>query len=99
VNILRGAVAAGVFATPFGPIPTSRADGAATVAVRAEAVHLMQGAGATVVERRPQGALDLVRVRAGDIEWRALTPALQEPDVGENATVAFDPRGVFLFSV
>jgi iron(III) transport system ATP-binding protein len=98
VNVLRGAVSVGVFATPFGPIPTSCRDGPATAVVRAEAIQLAQGAGAQVIERRPQGALDLVRVRAGDVEWRALVPALHGPDVGEHAAVAFEPRGVFVFS-
>lgn len=98
INTLTGDVRGGAFATPFGAIATTLPDGPANAAVRAEALRFANaGAAARVLERRPQGAFDLVRLEAGGIAWRGASPAGIGPAAGETAQVAIDPAGAFVF--
>ncbi len=98
VNRFDGAVTSGALQTPFGAISTSRDDGPARGIVRAEAVRLQPGARARVIDRRPQGALDTVRIVVGDLEWRALVPAREGPQAGEATDVAIEASGAFVFA-
>jgi iron(III) transport system ATP-binding protein len=95
-NIITGAAHGGALVTPFGAIAAP--DGAVRAVVRLEAVRIAAGAGATVLDRRPQGALDLVRVQSADVVWRALTAAGVGPQAGESCAVTIDPAGAFAFS-
>lgn len=97
VNVFAGVAQNGRIATPFGDAPTGLADGTPANAVaRLEAVELTPGTQARIIDRRPHGANDLVRIEANAIVWRALiSPRLQ---LGERANVALQPSGVFAFS-
>ncbi|MGD9815953.1 MAG: ABC transporter ATP-binding protein [Hyphomonadaceae bacterium] len=97
INTFDGIVANGVLATPFGAIATSLANGAAArCVVRAEALALTPGSAARVLDVRPHGAHDLVRIEAQGVAWRALVPA--RSDLGETVDVALQPAGAFVFS-
>ncbi|GAM99939.1 ferric iron ABC transporter ATP-binding protein [alpha proteobacterium U9-1i] len=98
VNVFQGAVANGRIATPFGDVhaPGLREGDRAHAVVRLEAVQLTPGTQARVIDRRPHGADDLVRIEAGAVVWRALlSPRVQ---VGERVDVALQAAGVFAFS-
>lgn len=98
INTLSGDIRNGAFATPFGAIATSLPDGPAVATVRAEALRFSaSGATARILERRPQGAFDLVRLEAGGVTWRGASPAGAGPAAGETAQVAIDPAGAFVF--
>ncbi len=97
VNRFAGVAAGGAVETPFGAVATSRADGAALVVVRAEAVRLGAGDTVRVLDRRPQGALDLVRIAAGDHEWRVLTAPRTGPQAGDLCGCDIAPWGAFVF--
>ena len=98
VNQFDGVVRGGVLTTPFGGVRATLADGPARGVVRAEALRLTPGAAARVVDRRPQGAFDIVRVAIGDVEWRALAPAGDGPQAGETTDVLIAENGAFVFS-
>ena len=98
VNRYDGVVKSRAMPTPFGAIATTRADGAARGVVRAEALRLAPGAQARVIDRRPQGALDIVRIAVGDLEWRALVPAREGPGPGETTDVSIVDDGAFAFA-
>lgn len=100
VNTAAAKVRGGAAWTPFGPVPAGEfPEGAEVlVAVRAEALELFPGAGAEVLERRPQGASDLVKIGAGGLVWRALTPAHGARPVGPRADVRLAPWGAFVFN-
>ena len=98
VNRFDGAVMGGKIETPFGTIATTRGDGAARAIVRAEALRLAPGARARVIDRRPQGAFDTVRVAVGDLEWRALIPAREGPQAGEATDITIEESGAFVFA-
>jgi len=97
INTFDGIVASGMLATPFGAIATPLANGAAARGVvRAEALALTPGSAARVLDVRPHGAHDLVRIEARGVVWRALVPA--RSGVGETVDVALQPAGAFVFS-
>jgi iron(III) transport system ATP-binding protein len=98
VNLFDGPVAGGAVETPFGRIAAAGLqDGApARVVVRAEALRLSPGAGPRVIDRRPHGAHDLVRIEAEGATWRALAPP--RTALGERIDVAIDPHGAFVFA-
>ena len=98
INMVEGRVARGVVETPFGPVPAGplREGEAARVAVRAEAVRLTPGRQARVIDVRPHGAHDLVRVESQGLVWRALI-APRTP-LGERVDVALYAPGAFAFS-
>lgn len=98
INVFDGRVENGAVATPFGAI---RASGLATgapaqAAVRAEAIRLAPGSGARVLEVRPHGAHDLVRIEAEGVIWRALAPA--RTPFSETVAVEIQPAGAFVFA-
>jgi iron(III) transport system ATP-binding protein len=93
VNRFEGVVSGGRLHTPFGVLDASRADGPAVAVVRAESLALSPGSRVRVLERRPQGALDLVRLEADGVIWRALVPA--NAPTGETADVAIVAGFVF----
>lgn len=98
INVFESAVQNSRIATPFGDVPTTGlADGArANAVVRIEAVDLTPGTQARLIDRRPHGADDLVRIEAQNVVWRALvSPRVQ---LGERVNVALQPSGVFAFS-
>ncbi|MGQ0534090.1 MAG: ABC transporter ATP-binding protein [Caulobacteraceae bacterium] len=97
INLFKGAVVNAALATPFGSIAAPQlAEGdAAHGAVRAEALSLTPGAGARVVDVRPHGAHDLVRIEAQGVTWRALAPA--RTTLGETVSVTIHPAGAFVF--
>lgn len=98
VNIYDGAVRNGAVATPFGAVQTGLGEGArARVAVRCEAITLAPGAGARVLDVRPHGAHDLVRIEADGVVWRALVPPRSA--LGETVSVQLAASGAFSFSV
>lgn len=97
INLFEGVSEGGVVRTPFGAIPSSLPNGSrAYAAVRAEAVRLKQGSAARVIDVRPHGAHDLVRIETQGVVWRALTPA--RTALGERVDVDFQPAGSFVFS-
>jgi iron(III) transport system ATP-binding protein len=97
INVFEGVSEAGVVRTPFGEIASSLPNGSrAYAAVRAEAVHLKPGSAARVVDVRPHGAHDLVRLEAQGVLWRALAPA--RTALGERVDVALHAAGSFVFS-
>ena len=99
INTYRGRVGSGVVATPFGAVaaPHLAAGAEADVAVRADAIVLRAGAGARVVDVRPHGAHDLVRIEAQGVIWRALAPA--RISLGETVEVELASTGAFAFAV
>ena len=97
VNVIAGQVAGGRVETPFGAIATNLPDGAAAiVAARAEALTLTPGSRARVVDRRPHGAQDLVRIEAQGVTWRVLAPSRAQ--FGDAVDVTFQAEGVFVFA-
>jgi iron(III) transport system ATP-binding protein len=98
VNLFVARVAAGAIETPFGRVAApSLADGAAARAVvRAEALGLSEGAGARVLDRRPHGAHDLVRIEAGGVVWRALVSPRAR--LGDSVAAVIDAHGAFAFA-
>jgi iron(III) transport system ATP-binding protein len=98
VNIFDGRAENGAVGTPFGSVATRLPGGtAARAVVRAEALALRPGAGARVVDRRPHGAHDLVRIEAAGVTWRALAPARIE--LGDTVAVEIQAAGAFAFSL
>jgi len=98
INLYEARVENGAARTPFGALAApGLAEGAqARVVVRAEAIALAPGGDARVIERRPQGAFDLVRIEAEGVAWRALIPA--RTALGETVQVALQAAGSFVFS-
>ncbi|PZO54383.1 MAG: ABC transporter ATP-binding protein [Alphaproteobacteria bacterium] len=97
INVFDGVCENGMVATPFGNVASALANGAsARAAVRAEAIALRPGNMARVLDVRPHGAHDLVRIEAGGVVWRALTPARM--GLGETVDVELQPAGAFVFS-
>jgi iron(III) transport system ATP-binding protein len=98
VNVFSGRVENGAVQTPFGPVAApGLAEGAAAQAVvRAEALTLTPGRAARIVDVRPHGADDLVRIEEQGVVWRALIPARTQ--LGERANVVIQPSGAFAFS-
>ncbi len=98
VNTFDGRAENGVIATPFGAVITTLANGSnARVAVRAEALALKPGALARVLDVRPHGAHDLVRIETQGVTWRALVPA--RTLLADTVDVEIQPAGAFSFSV
>lgn len=97
VNVWEGRVGAGCVRTPFGAVAAKGiAEGAnARVGVRAEALRLAPGAGARVLDVRPHGAHDLVRIEAEGVVWRALAPP--RTPLSETAAVEIHAAGAFAF--
>ncbi|HVK80320.1 MAG TPA: ABC transporter ATP-binding protein [Verrucomicrobiae bacterium] len=98
INTYRGRVGAGTVSTPFGTVAaTHLSEGAhADIAIRAEAILLRPGASARVIDVRPHGAHDLVRLEAQGVVWRALAPA--RITLGETVDVELAPTGAFAFA-
>ncbi|MBI1250369.1 MAG: ATP-binding cassette domain-containing protein [Alphaproteobacteria bacterium] len=97
VNVAQADVVGGVAQTPFGGVPAPSLSGPVRVAVRAEAVTLVPGDAARVIDRRPQGPHDLVRLEAGGMVWSARAPRHSAIIVGEKVGIAIDPTGAFAF--
>jgi iron(III) transport system ATP-binding protein len=100
LNLAEGRVQDGAVDTPFGKVaaPQLMNGTAAVVAVRVEALLVSDGDGATVVDRRPQGAFDLVHVTIAEtgMVWRAFVPARMA--AFSRCAVTLDPRGAFAFA-
>ena len=98
INVCGGRVENGAVSTPFGAVHANglATGAAACAAVRAEALKLQPGAGARVVDVRPHGAHDLVRIEADGVIWRALTPA--RTPLGQTVAVSIEPAGAFVFA-
>jgi len=98
VNVFAGKVTGGAVVTPFGTVLAAHLpEGApAQAAVRAEALALKPGSAAQVIDVRPHGAHDLVRIEAQGIVWRALVPA--RTAIGQAVDVSLDAAGSFAFS-
>jgi iron(III) transport system ATP-binding protein len=98
INRCEGVIAGGALSTPFGPIaaPHVTEGVRAKGAVRAEALKLTSGPGARVIDVRPHGAHDLVRIEAQGVVWRALTPP--RTPLGETVSVTIHPAGAFVFA-
>jgi iron(III) transport system ATP-binding protein len=96
INVFEGRAENGVVMTPFGAAAAAQlAPGAARLAVRAEALVLRPGTLARVLDVRPHGAHDLVRIEADGVVWRALAPA--RTTLGETVDVEIQPVGAFAF--
>jgi iron(III) transport system ATP-binding protein len=97
VNSYLGRVERGAVATPFGAIPAPKlVEGAAAHGViRIEQMRLTPGGPVKVLDVRPHGASDVVRLSAGDVVWRALTP--RQTALGATVSVAFEASGAFAF--
>jgi hypothetical protein len=65
--------------------------------VRAQGLLLSPGAQAVVLDRRPQGALDAMRLEANGVVWRALAPASAAIRPGDRVAVSFDAEQVHAF--
>jgi iron(III) transport system ATP-binding protein len=98
INVYEGRAENGVIVTPFGGVasPGLTSGTPARAAVRAEAIALTPGALARVVDVRPHGAHDLVRIEAQGVMWRALTPA--RTPLGDTVDVQIQPAGAFAFA-
>ncbi len=98
VNVYEGHAQNGVIVTPFGAVsaPGLASGTPAQAAVRAEAIALGPGSLARVVDMRPHGAHDLVRIEAERVIWRALVPA--RTPLGETVDVQIQPAGAFAFA-
>lgn len=97
INVFAGRAENGAVMSPFGPIATALPNGAqAHAAVRAEALTLSPGSAARVIDIRPHGAHDLVRIEAQGVTWRALIPARSA--LGDRVDVTIQPAGAFAFS-
>jgi iron(III) transport system ATP-binding protein len=98
INIYEGRAQNGAIATPFGPVaaPGLNSGAAARAAVRAEAITLTPGDRARVLDLRPHGAHDLVRIEADGVVWRALVPA--RTPLSETVDVQIQPAGAFGFT-
>jgi iron(III) transport system ATP-binding protein len=98
VNVFAGRVERGAVATPFGSVAAAHlAEGCmAHAVVRAEAVMLRPGAAARVLDVRPHGAHDLVRIEAQGVTWRTLAPA--RTALGQAVDVSLEAAGSFAFS-
>jgi iron(III) transport system ATP-binding protein len=98
INVYEGRAENGVIVTPFGAVaaPGLNSGSPARVAVRAEAIALAPGRLARVLDVRPHGAHDLVRIAAEGVVWRALAPA--RTPLGETVDVQIQPAGAFAFA-
>jgi iron(III) transport system ATP-binding protein len=98
VNIFEGRIENGAVTTPFGAVSAKHLSSGANAraTVRAEALALSPGAQARVVDVRPHGAHDLVRIEAKGVIWRALVPA--RAALGETIDVQIQPAGAFAFA-
>lgn len=98
INLFEGRVENRLLATPFGAINAAALEEGTTAraAVRAEALVLKPGAGARVLQVRPHGAHELVRIEAQGVVWRALAPA--HTPLGESVDVQIQPAGAFVFA-
>jgi iron(III) transport system ATP-binding protein len=98
VNVYIGRAENGVVSTPFGIIAAAHlSDGAGVrAAVRAEALTLEPGKQARVLDVRPHGTHDLVRLEAGGVVWRALIPP--RAALGDFVDVQIQPAGAFAFA-
>lgn len=97
INVFEGRAENGAVATPFGAVLAPRLPaGLARAAVRAEALNLRPGALARVLDVRPHGAHDLVRIEAQNVVWRALVPA--RTGLSERVDVEIQSAGAFAFS-
>jgi len=96
VNVFEGVSENGAIVTPFGLVQSGLANGAtARVAIRLESLTLSPGSLARVIDVRPHGAHDLVRIESQGIVWRALIPA--RTPLGERVDVALQASGSFVF--
>jgi iron(III) transport system ATP-binding protein len=98
INTWRGPCAAGIMQTPFGAIATRVEDGPATLVIRAEALRVREGHGATLIARQRIGALDLLRFDYAGATWKALAPREDNLSPGAQCGLALDPRGVFTYA-
>ena len=98
INIYDGRAENSAIATPFGFVAATELDSGAPAraVVRAEAVSLTPGERARVLDVRPHGAHDLVRIEAHGVVWRALVPA--RTSLGETVDVQIQPAGAFAFA-
>ena len=98
INVYDGRVDKAAVLTPFGSIaaPAMKAGESVRAAVRAEAISLAPGTRARVLDVRPHGAHDLVRIEASGLIWRALVPA--RTSLGETVDVQIQPAGAFVFA-
>jgi iron(III) transport system ATP-binding protein len=98
VNVYDGRAENSAIATPFGIVAAAglNSGAPARAAVRAEAISLTPGERARVLDVRPHGAHDLVRIEADGVVWRALVPA--RTPLGETVDVQIQPAGAFAFA-
>ena len=98
INTCTGRVENGMVQTPFGPVNAANlpAGAEAHVGVRAEALRLIPGRQARVIDVRPHGAHDLARVEVQGLVWRALIPA--RTPLGERVDAAIQAVGAFAFA-
>lgn len=99
VNLFRGRVSDGQLATPFLRLPAllGHEGSEAVAAVRVEALRLSPGSAAEVVDVRPQGRFDLVRLQSAGVIWQALSEAQHCPAPGARVDVSVDSGGAFVF--
>lgn len=96
VNVFDGRCEGGGVTTPFGRVAANLPEGApARAVVRVEALLLRPGTVAKVLDVRPHGAHDLVRLSSQGVEWRALAPP--RTTLGANVDVEIQPAGAFAF--
>jgi iron(III) transport system ATP-binding protein len=99
VNLFHGVAREGRVDTPFGAAATELPDGAsALVVAREEALALAAGEAAQVIDVRPQGGDDLVRVERGGVIWSARASARLGLAPGVRVGVTLDPEGVHVFA-
>jgi iron(III) transport system ATP-binding protein len=98
INVYIGRAENSAIATPFGFVAAAGLNSGASVSavVRAEAISLSPGDRARVLEVRPHGAHDLVRIEAQGVVWRALVPA--RTLLGATVDVQIQPAGAFAFA-
>jgi iron(III) transport system ATP-binding protein len=97
VNAFEGRVENNIIATPFGAVGAAHlaAGSGAIAVVRAEALTLTPDGTVRVLDVRPHGAHDLVRIEAQGVVWRALVSP--NTPLGEFVSVVIQPAGAFSF--
>lgn len=98
-NVFVGRIDEGALATPFGALQCTLTTGTRAVGVvRPEALTIVDGALATLVSRRPAGALDSVMIEAGGTTWRAWLAPDSPHAPGAPVGAVIGRRGVHVFA-
>jgi hypothetical protein len=87
--------------TPFGIVAAPGLSGPVEIVVRVESFRPTPDGStrARVLDRRPQGASDVVRLEAGGTVWRGLVEASSSLAPGDETAVTLSSRGAHAFPI